>query len=51
MKIVRGREAYTKGSGITSYGTDEQELYMRLRESDEQAHLCNIQNIERCVLS
>ena len=47
MKIVRGREGYTKGSGITSSGTDEQELYMRLRESDEQAHLCNIPNIER----
>ena len=51
MKIVMGREGYTEGGGITSSGTDEQELYMRLRESDEQEHHCNIPNIERCVLS
>ena len=47
MKIIRGREGYTKGSGSANSSIDEQELYMRHKESDEQAHHCNIQNIEK----
>jgi len=41
---VAYREVYTEGSETAKSGTDVQELHKRLKRSDEQAHLCNIQN-------
>ncbi len=41
------RKVYTEGSETTKVCTDEQEPDMRLERVDEQAHLCEVQRIQK----
>ena len=41
------RKAGTEGSETAKVGTDEQKVHKRLHETDEQAHLCEVQRTQK----
>ena len=45
------REVYTEGSKTAKSGTDEQERHKRLINEDKQAHLCDVQRLQKLFIS